>query len=261
MLRDFPWVGGVPGRAGGAADNLLDLIKETIEPKSWDDVGGSGSAEYMPSMKVLVVQQTGPVQRQVGVLLEMLRSPEARRLPEWRRRMEERLNETVSIDYQDKPLGDVAAELRGMIGGNVVLDKSVVASLGADAPVSFQLDNVPLRVALRFLLERLDMTYALYDEALVLMTRDAANDHLEIRFYEIEPLLPKAADGTPRFDADEWTDMIRETIDPDTWDDVGGPATLEVYAPKYLLVIGQTYETHGKIAALLKALEGTAVRE
>ena len=63
--------------AGGAAnadfDSLIDLIKEVIEPESWDDVGGPGSIERFPLTIAIIISQTGDVHDQIASLLEQLR--------------------------------------------------------------------------------------------------------------------------------------------------------------------------------------------
>jgi type II secretory pathway component GspD/PulD (secretin) len=53
--------------------NLMDLIKTTIAPESWADMGGKGTIQYYPLGLGLVVNQTQDVQEQVADLLEALR--------------------------------------------------------------------------------------------------------------------------------------------------------------------------------------------
>lgn len=70
-------IGGGPGGAGGGPqpdfDSLIDLITSTIQPNTWDDVGGAGSiAPFEPNLS-LVVSQTQEVHEQIVDLLEQLR--------------------------------------------------------------------------------------------------------------------------------------------------------------------------------------------
>ncbi len=56
-------------------DSLIDRIEASIEPDSWDDVGGEGSigAYVMPSGRVLlIVSQNVAVQREVRELLQQI---------------------------------------------------------------------------------------------------------------------------------------------------------------------------------------------
>lgn len=60
------------GAAGGPADHgddLVELIKSTIAPQSWDDAGGPGSIYYYRHLKVLVISQTSEIHGRVGGLL------------------------------------------------------------------------------------------------------------------------------------------------------------------------------------------------
>jgi general secretion pathway protein D len=66
-----------PGGMGGAAeadfDALIDLIVTTIEPDSWDEVGGPGSIQGFEGTLSLVVSNTQEVHEQIVDLLEQLR--------------------------------------------------------------------------------------------------------------------------------------------------------------------------------------------
>ena len=67
----------VPGAAGGGpvdhGQELLNLIKATIAPDSWDDQGGNGTIFYWPAWHVLVIRQTDEVHEQIEGLLKALR--------------------------------------------------------------------------------------------------------------------------------------------------------------------------------------------
>jgi general secretion pathway protein D len=48
--------------------------------------------------------------------------------------------------------------------------------------------------------------------------------------------------------------LIRETIEPESWDDVGGPGSMEPFPLNLSLIISQTEEVHDRIASLLEQL-------
>src|SRR5262249_12384135 len=54
-------------------EQLIKLITDTIEPQSWDVMGGSGHIEFYPLNMTLVVSQTPDIQEQIQLLLERLR--------------------------------------------------------------------------------------------------------------------------------------------------------------------------------------------
>jgi general secretion pathway protein D len=69
--------GGGAGGLGGAAaadfDDLIDLITQTVAPKSWEQNGGQGTIASFPTNLSLVVSQTQEVHEQITDLLEQLR--------------------------------------------------------------------------------------------------------------------------------------------------------------------------------------------
>ena len=66
-----------PGGQGGAAmadfDTLMQLIKDTIQPDSWDDLGGAGTITPFPGNLSLVVSATQQVHEEIRDLLDQLR--------------------------------------------------------------------------------------------------------------------------------------------------------------------------------------------
>jgi hypothetical protein len=72
---------GAAGNAGGQggfppydySQQLIDLIKKTIAPTTWDDVGGPGTIRYYRPLQVLVIRQTGEVHEKIGGALGGLR--------------------------------------------------------------------------------------------------------------------------------------------------------------------------------------------
>ncbi|MCA9103538.1 MAG: hypothetical protein KDA63_20435, partial [Planctomycetales bacterium] len=69
--------GSGPGGLGGGVqadfDTLINLIQATIEPTTWDIVGGDGSIQRYPNNLSLVVSTTQEIHEQIVELLEQLR--------------------------------------------------------------------------------------------------------------------------------------------------------------------------------------------
>lgn len=65
----------VVSKKGGQTteDTLIKLITATINPQSWNTVGGPGSIEFFPLTNSLVINQTPDIQEQVQDLLNNLR--------------------------------------------------------------------------------------------------------------------------------------------------------------------------------------------
>jgi general secretion pathway protein D len=68
-----PGPGGLGGGAQADFDSLIDLIKSTVKPTTWDDVGGPGSIAPFETNLSLVVSQTQEVHEEIADLLEQLR--------------------------------------------------------------------------------------------------------------------------------------------------------------------------------------------
>lgn len=72
-----PHTPGGPGGMGGGVqadfDPLIDLITSTIEPDSWQDVGGPGSISGFDTNLSLVVSQRQDIHERIADLLEQLR--------------------------------------------------------------------------------------------------------------------------------------------------------------------------------------------
>ena len=65
--------GGLGGGAQADFDSLIELITTTIQPTTWDDVGGPGSIKEFETNLSLVVSQTQDVHEEIVDLLEQLR--------------------------------------------------------------------------------------------------------------------------------------------------------------------------------------------
>src|SRR6185369_15769207 len=69
-------IGGPGGMGGGVVadfDSLIELITTTIDPDSWDDVGGPGSIAEFATNLSLVISQTQEVHEKIDRLLAQLR--------------------------------------------------------------------------------------------------------------------------------------------------------------------------------------------
>lgn len=84
MGTGMPYTPGGPGAGTAMApgkrlagqtieDLLIDLVKNTIAPTTWRDVGGQGTIQYFPLGMGLIVSQTQEVQEEVFALLQSLR--------------------------------------------------------------------------------------------------------------------------------------------------------------------------------------------
>lgn len=187
------------------------------------------------------------------------------------------LDAPTTLQFEDVPLEAVAEEISRQHGIRIVLDVSIEDALGSDAPVTFAADAISLRSALKNLLEQLDGAYWTANESLVLGTKAAAEDHMVQRVYYVRDLVEivdypggppaqallgwtavqTASNGLKWShipDYDSLMDVIREIIEPESWDDVGGPGAMEPFPQRDCLVISQTNDVHDRIEDLFRRL-------
>lgn len=63
----------LPGGGASEAQQLIELIVNTISPDSWRQNGGQGSISFYPHNPALVIRQTAETHEQVAELLQALR--------------------------------------------------------------------------------------------------------------------------------------------------------------------------------------------
>jgi hypothetical protein len=173
--------------------------------------------------------------------------------------IETALNEPTSFDFTDKPLEDVEAFLEQKHRVQIQLDTRALAlvRLEHETTITRQMHDVKLRSALDLLLRDFGLTYVVRDEVLLITTASEAKNLLTTKVYPVANLLAPHDDGvlvTLRENFGELIEMITSTIEPDSWDDTGGPGTIKQHSLSTSLVVTQTYAVHREIAALLASL-------
>jgi hypothetical protein len=115
-----------------------------------------------------------------------------------------------------------------------------------------------LRSALRLLLRAEGLTYMVRDEVLLITTPDEAANKLTTMVYQVADLvLPPGTTDRDMADFDSLIDLITSTIQPTTWDAVGGPGSIAPFENNLSLVFSQTEEVHEEVAKLLETLRST----
>ena len=178
-----------------------------------------------------------------------------------RQQIEMALSRIGSIDCVDKPLKEFADELSRRTGVSIVLAKSTLAdaAITDDTPVTAQISGVSYRSLLRLVLDDLKLTWTLRNEVVLITTPEDAESMLETRLYPVLDLVAVAGTTPDKamrevHDYDTLIDTLTTTIEPDSWDEVGGPATIAEYPGAGALVISQTTEVHEQVEKVLAAL-------
>lgn len=186
-------------------------------------------------------------------------------------RIEAALQQQVSFNFPEEPLKQVIETLKDKAGLPMVLatKKLEEAAINLDTPVTVSLQNVTLESFLHNFLGELGLTFIVKNEVIQITTPEDAGSQLITRIY---PVLDLVARRTPVYDPnavvtsrtaggrmgvadyESLMNVITSTIDPDAWDDVGGPGSIAEFDNAGVLIISQTREVHQKIGPLLNSL-------
>ncbi len=183
------------------------------------------------------------------------------------------LDTRVDVSLIEVPLHDVAKQIEMVVGFDVELDTKAldVVGIGGDTPITRELSDVSLRSALNLMLDELELTYVIANEVLLITTFEEADANLWPKVYDVADLVAPAnlsvagspfAVNPPEPNFIALTRVITTTIAPDTWDQVGGPGSIEsmAYGEKYVLVISQTEEVHEEVRELLEQIRSVKPR-
>ena len=178
-------------------------------------------------------------------------------------RIRQALYKPIRVEFQDTPLDFAAASLADSCGVQVLIHARALETIGIppDAPVSVRASKTPLRSVLRLMLRQLDLTYAISDEALLITTPEEAEQHLTAGIYPVGDLVVYRDENDELWD-DYGTliETITSTVFQESWEDVGGPASIEgaTLGEAKVLVISQMFEAHEEIRELLRGLRDVA---
>ncbi|NQT19689.1 MAG: hypothetical protein HQ592_08285, partial [Planctomycetes bacterium] len=179
--------------------------------------------------------------------------------PAWMEELRGTLEERVTFDFVETPLRDVVAFLQQITGANIVLDEEAVAEL-ANPDVTLKVAEMKLSLALDWVLEGVDLKYALQGESIYISTEQKVGGKPQLKLYDVTDVTLEVKDfpgnllklrdrvGTSLgggtggstevgADWDDWNggedtgestftperliEFIKRTIAPGTWDDAG----------------------------------------
>ena len=161
------------------------------------------------------------------------------------------------FEFADTPLSDVVDFFAAQFEINIQLDNKGLADAAVDpsAPITRTIRNpVSLEASLRLILEDLDLTFVIQDEVLKITSKEKADEILTSRVYPVSDLIGAHHNYGPLMT------LIRNTIQPDTWEDNGGPGSVQPFSPGEVLVISQTWAVHEEIVDLFVELRRVLAR-
>lgn len=153
-------------------------------------------------------------------------------------------------DYklQGMPLREVAQFLSEKTGTHFYVNVPECDLLGVDPdePISIDGPQTSLRSVLRRMLDPLELTYKVRENAIEITSKDHADSEPAIRFYDLSYILPNASN------ADTVINAIQQSIHPDSWVPNGGTSTCVFVGS--MMVVSCPDSTHELIEVLLMNL-------
>ena len=171
-------------------------------------------------------------------------------------RIRQALAKTAEFEFNDLPLRDAVAHVSKQHGIRVWLDERALTDLNitSDTPVTRNLSDVSLKSALRLLLLPLQLNFRVHGGVLQITSQTEYDNQLEIRVYPMSDLITPLdkADAPGEADFDSLIDVITAAIAPTSWEDVGGPGSMEPHGQS--LITAQTADVHDQIEELIRTL-------
>ena len=171
--------------------------------------------------------------------------------------IEDALSSTTQFEFTETPLQEVIDTLKERHKIEIQIDSKALTDvgIGSDTSVTVNLKGVSLRSALNLMLKELNLTWTIQDEVLLITTPEEADNELFVKVYDVADLV-ECRDERNQLsdDYDTLIDIITATVKPTSWDNVGGPGSIQgsTLGTAKVLVILQTYRIHREIADLLE---------
>jgi hypothetical protein len=271
-VNDLVGERGAGGSASQGCESLVQAIKESVVPESWEHVGGPGAISTLPPGRPtsLVVDQHQRVHEEIADFLAVLREA-VRMQADGRfqpvsgsaltataeRAIAKALKEPSQFEFIDTPLQDAVDTLEDVHEIQIKIDQRALDEVGipSDSPITKSLRGLSLASALELMLRDLDLAYVVRDEVLLITTPEEAKSMLLTKLYPLNGLQAGRAEAA-RFEqsyVDAVIATITKLIRPESWKDVGGPGSVSVLSLRTLeaLVIRQTRDVHEEIEGLL----------
>ncbi len=173
--------------------------------------------------------------------------------------VERALAQPADLDFVETPLKDVAASIAKKSGINVLLDNKAITDAGgsADTPITFAVKRIPLRSALRLMLQEHELNFIVepgVDNVLIITSDTKAKEFVVTRIYDAHDLTTRPARKFTenQSNLDELIDLITSNVAPTTWSDAGGTGSIIPFGTQ--LIVSQTAEIHDQVANIFSGL-------
>ncbi len=172
----------------------------------------------------------------------------------------------ITCNFEDEGLDRVIKSLAEQSQLNITLDPRGLDEEGIQRtqPINIALKDVSVPSALKLILEPLNLAVVVEEGVLVVTSKQRAKGELLVKAYAVADLVvPLPAnplsnelnpDTKPKHNSQALMDLVKTTIQPNTWDEMGGAGSLRFNDATLSLVIRTTANVHQEITELLSQL-------
>lgn len=238
--------------AGYDGSTLIDLITSMIDPESWPEFGGTGSASIRGLGDVLFVSQSQRNHRQILGLLAALRKhgrmtyiAEPPQHEVLRTALREKI---VSAEFRGTRLEQAMNDLATQAGVAIRLDETGLEEVAMTrrSPVDLTLKETRLATTLEAIVSDMDLDWILKGGAIVITSRETADVETKTAVFDVRDLTIDDRERSALIDA------ITSTLDPESWPEFGGTGNASIRMPKLgVLVVSQSERNLAAVADLL----------
>ncbi len=256
-------------------DHLIETITSTVEPESWEELGGSGS--IVPLRGGVIVSQTYLIHRKLEGLFTAIRKGHQLSTQNYESRMfsisayADKENATAvklrgiptTAKIVDTPLERVIDKLSSQSQLAMFIDNRALEDVGlsTDTPVNVDVKNVSLYQMLNVMCESIDLTIRLEGEVVVITTPEEAERELDTRLFLVRDMV-RYQRGTGIQNSkrevsvqfDDLIEAITTTVEPESWEELGGPGSISPFYYNDCLVVSQTHQVHYKMFEMLEQI-------
>lgn len=241
-------------QSGHQLGSLINILQ--MDTGTWEDIDGEGGTLAIVG-ETLIVRHTFQSQRRIARILALVEDPPKSHTSVDTHanssRLIGKLNEPCEIDVTETPLSKVIYALRDKHKFSVQIDNRGLNEDGIslDQSISFQIRGTTLATALKFLLDRAQLTYQIRNDVLHIITKSRAESDMTLSVYNFSDL-----GSSPRI-LPQLINAISKTTTA-KWEDVDGEGGKIVPTTAgHLLFVKQTEKAHAEIEQLIEHLKQT----
>jgi hypothetical protein len=237
-------------------ERLRRLLIEQVLPWIWDEVGGESFLRLLPNVLAASMPAHGhsELTRFLAELEEVCGLQPRRPIDSLSRQaLEKALDAEAQFEFQETPLNAALRQIADEYEISIVADESALAEEGfpMETPITARLEGAKLGPALQSLLSKLDLGWTIRHEALWVTSKTELENALMRKFYRVDDLITPGKPGA--INSRQLLELVTETIAPSSWMEVGGPAAVDLFAPRLLIVL-QTPGAHQELESQLSEL-------